>query len=639
MQRDGVIAVPVLHYTMEMAAEVKRVFDWYQPDCVAVEMAESLQALLLRAASRLPDISVISVTQTERTVESPLYYLAEPCDAAFEGLRVAMESGKGAFCIDLDVAGYPEYREPFPDAYAITHIGYAAYYDACTAGRYQDVVERLKARSALDRARELHMARRLKELTLSFDKVLFVGGMHHVSSVLEAMRLKSFPETPTPKQPPVSGLYTLTEESCREVMAESGFITLQYEQWRQGQQRGGNKEEWLQSLPDRQRMLYQLFSESGTRYAKESGNLFPHYHLRNLMKFSRNYALVQGRLMPDLYQFVMAARGCVDANYAYEVWKCATEYPPLRNVDNLEVLSLTPDQLWGASKKLKFRLKAPRRKGYDYINRKRKEGVYSFKPGFSLCSYPPEDIVIERFGDHIKKRGLQLLLEEQQRIIPFSTSVEEGIDMKETIRHWYERKLYVRKQGRPKGQIGSVVVIFDPDISTQSTEDDMELGAHQESREHREHREHKESRMQERYPWRMTWIGEHAQESDMAFYATSLGERIIGPGISRCEYGGFMLSYPPRRLHDVWQDEDYWVCKSKAEVLLMSAVDYSLQPVVLYIAQAPPPSRIKTFATRYGKKIFYIPLSQLSPPLMQKIRVFHVLDGHEKRGVAGEYIY
>ena len=55
----------------------------------------------------------------------------------------------------------------------------------------------------------------------------------------------------------------------------------------------------------------------------------------------------------------------------------------------------------------------------------------------------------------------------------------------------------------------------------------------------------------------MTWLGEHDQESDMALYATQPADNVVGPGICRSEYGGFLLSYPPRRMYDVWQDEDY----------------------------------------------------------------------------------
>ena len=100
-----------------------------------------------------------------------------------------------------------------------------------------------------------------------------------------------------------------------------------------------------------------------------------------------------------------------------------------------------------------------------------------------------------------------------------------------------------------------------------------------------------------------------------------------------------MMSYPPRRMYDVWSDPDYEECRTKSEVLLMAAIDYALQPIVVYVAATPPRSSMKGFAERFGKKIVYIPIGQLSSILLNKIRVFHVLDGHDKREIADEYIF
>ena len=143
----------------------------------------------------------------------------------------------------------------------------------------------------------------------------------------------------------------------------------------------------------------------------------------------------------------------------------------------------------------------------------------------------------------------------------------------------------------------------------------------------------------EKYPWRTTWLGEHNQESDMSFYASSMTEKVVGPGISRCEYGGFMMSYPPRRLFDVWNDPDYAPLRTKAEVLLAAAIDYAVKPLIVYAAAKPPRSLLKSYAKRFGKKIVYIPIGQLSPITLNKLRIFHVLDGHDKRSIADEYIF
>ena len=169
-------------------------------------------------------------------------------------------------------------------------------------------------------------------------------------------------------------------------------------------------------------------------------------------------------------------------------------------------------------------------------------------------------------------------------------------------------RIYVRALGRVSGEVGSVVVIFDEDRD-------------------------------ERYPYRMTWLGEHEQESDMAFYSTEPAQGIVGPGIMRSEYGGFLLSYPPHRMAEVWRDPDYEAALTKAETLLMAALDYSLEKLVVYVAARPPRSALKTLAERWGRRIVYIPIGQLSPVTLKKIRVVHILDGHDKRALAKDYVW
>ena len=70
----------------------------------------------------------------------------------------------------------------------------------------------------------------------------------------------------------------------------------------------------------------------------------------------------------------------------------------------------------------------------------------------------------------------------------------------------------------------------------------------------------------------------------------------------------------------------------------MAAIDYAVKPVIVYVASSPPRSILKSFARRFGKKVVYIPIGQLSSVILQKLRTFHVLDGHDKRTIADEYI-
>lgn len=88
----------------------------------------------------------------------------------------------------------------------------------------------------------------------------------------------------------------------------------------------------------------------------------------------------------------------------------------------------------------------------------------------------------------------------------------------------------------------------------------------------------------------------------------------------------------------MWHDPDYEQARSKAELLLMAAIDYAVQPLITYVAAKPPRSALKSYARRFDKKIVYLPIGQLSPIKLNKLRIFHVLDGREKREIAGDYI-
>ncbi len=369
---------------------------------------------------------------------------------------------------------------------------------------------------------------------------------------------------------------------------------------------------------DRQRLLAALFERAAVHYAENTGETFKSWQRRVLVQFAGNYSRLQGHLLPGLYQCVVSARGVADDNYAYEVWDLGSFYPWTDAGDGAPPIKVRAGEVWlDGVKTMRFRRRFPRLR--ERLVRVPVKGrpqednpgdwAREFERG-TICSYPPEDVIIEDFGRYLQKKALQVLSEERTRVEEFSTSMLDGIEMRETLRNWPQgQKIYVREVQRVKGGAGSVVMIFDEDLEEQ------------------------------RFPWVMSWHGEHDQESDMAFYSTPVSAKIVGPGIARCEYGGFMLTYPPGRLMDVWSDPAYGEARTKAEVLLMAAIDYSQDKHVVYVAAKPPRTWFRTFAARLGKKVVYLPLGQLSPISCKKIRVFHVLSGHRVRELAKDYIW
>jgi hypothetical protein len=124
----------------------------------------------------------------------------------------------------------------------------------------------------------------------------------------------------------------------------------------------------------------------------------------------------------------------------------------------------------------------------------------------------------------------------------------------------------------------------------------------------------------------------------MAFYATEPGTQLVGPGVARCEYGGFLLVYPRGRLWPVWEDRDYAVAQTCGELLLLAALDYSRSRQVVYVAATPPPARLKAIAGRVGFQIAFVPLGAVNARKRRDLRRFHVLASRDVRGVAGEFV-
>lgn len=125
----------------------------------------------------------------------------------------------------------------------------------------------------------------------------------------------------------------------------------------------------------------------------------------------------------------------------------------------------------------------------------------------------------------------------------------------------------------------------------------------------------------------------------MAFYSSVPTRQIVGPGIMRATYGGFMLTFPPGRVFDIWRDPDYRTARSKSEVLLMAAVDYSRDKLIVHVAAQPPAQRMRSYAAGQAKRIVHIPIGSLSPVTLRKVRVVHILAGRDKRDIAADYIW
>lgn len=672
--REGpVYVIPVFHERIEFAEAVRLALEEIRPHGVAVEYPPSLGPQILRAVARLPQASIVLY---ESSKGQPLYVPIVPADPLIEAVRWALENNRPVHFVDVDIDAPLLWHERLPDSYAAMRLGHRRFYELIkgsgTLGRA----------SLMDRLREQGMAFRIRRLASELAPLVLVCGMAHAPRII--MDLKApLAEPMDRKERKAVEVFHIHPESLPEVLTEPPLFHAMYEMRRKGfppepeeeikdtlgrpagglrvvdggakqlgdeatlrfnalvwcarrchaiaQQASGSARDLRDLLEgkgdepvptshlapmDRQVALWRWLQRTVKLYRLKNNSLPEPWQIHNMMRFSRNYALIDGRLLPDFFQWVASAKACVDENFAYELWELGCTYPWQGEIaKDVPTIRVKGEDLWLGMRRIHIRPRVPKaRRPVIFPVKKRKketrpgEWAQAFN-GDALCSYPPEDVLIERFGSYLKDKGVRLLSEEKSRVEPFTASLLDGIEMRETIRNWHLGRIYVRESRRVKGGVGAVVVIFDPD----------EEG--------------------KKYPYCMTWHGEHDQESDMAFYATPLGEKIVGPGISRCEYGGFVMTYPPRRMMDVWKDPVYRVLKRKPEVLLAAALDYTIEPNVVYVGPRPPKPWFHTLASRMGIRIIYIPIGQFSSSTLRRLQVFHVLSGYDKRAIAKDYIH
>lgn len=596
LRRGRFTYFPVVPGRVEFSAELRRRILETKPRVVAVELPRKLESAYRKAIERLPQISVI-VYPDPLDEERAIYVPVEPADPFTEAVRTAIETGAEVMFLEPDSGDRPHLPDNYPDSYAVWRIGIEAFISAYRT-HPQPRTEEVDAHAAA-------IAWKLQGADPLAD-VLVVLSLNLLDPVLDAM--ESPQDEPSGRRGAGEVHLINPHPDClAEITIEYPYLQDRYEFYRLdfGDER----------LIDKPRVQFDLLRDAEAEYVRNTGEKLAHWHRRLLARYTRNLAQINSGIAAGAFDLAVAARSIVDDNFGWEVWQMANRYPTQQTECELETVNLSGEEVWINTKRVRIRRRLPRPKqrlqsaGLKRRKREKSPGEWARQTtGNAICSYPPEDLVIEGYGRFLKKKAKSMLSEERARVEPFTTSILDGIDLRETIRNWHKRKIYVRQVDRVAGDVGAVVVIFDED-------------------------------REDRYTYLTTWLGEHQNESDMAYYSTQPFDHIVGPGIGRAEYGGFLMVLPPRRLIDVWTDPDYDFAESKPERLLMAALDYSLERHVVYVAAKPPRSIFRSIAAHLNRKIVYIPIGQLSPAQLKRIRVVHVLDDYSRRDIAKDYIW
>ncbi|KAA3608664.1 MAG: hypothetical protein DWQ01_11205 [Planctomycetota bacterium] len=618
LQQGHVHALPLIHGRLAFAMEAHRRLLSESFAAVAVELPASLERGVLNAVDALPVASAVLYREQLPILEpdAPAFFVpVHPGDGMVEALRIAKSERIPVFFVDAEIGDFLSRGISMPDPHALHSLGLEAWLQSCLPS--------LSAhpRNRQDEIRERHMAASLRRLEAEIQgPILFLTGMAHW---LEIRRLLAQGEgelwdADGPDATQTEILQPLPR-SLPFIMGDMPYLVAAYEQHRRG----------ISLEPfDPVQALKSLLLEARSLHQKKFGGSLERAHpqaLRVLMDFARKMTVRRKLLLPDSYTLVTAARGVVGNDYALCLLEMAHAYPWNGRMDldgSQEVeqpvhplLAMNADRGRTDDADFELRNRTPGSE-FEYGRlqlerppdaRRQRQWQQAWDPRVQ-CSWPPEDVVIEGFRDYVGRRALSLASVQHRKIEPFSTSLMDGIDFRESMRDVVERRVFVKEEPRLPGGVGALVVIFE--------EDDFGI----------------------RYPWRSTWLAEHHNESTLAFYATDFHERLIGPGVARSFYGGYLLVYPPKPFPDIWQDARFERARTPSERLLLAAIYWSEDPFVVHLADKAPAEEVRREAERRKRHILHMPLSTFQSRSLEQIRHFHVLNGSQVRSWAGRFI-
>ena len=646
---DNICLVPLISGKVSIAREVKEIFLNLPFDCLAIGLPESFFSLTLQGIQSLPYINVLLAQERKGFYH---YFPIDPCDGMVEAIRLAMQEGCPIRFIDREmgdlppplwiksnVSGYNLSQSGLvlPDEYAIDRMGLPAYIQAVFPAFAPDTNKNKKhlawqisdnslfqSRSR-ERRDDFHnkdwkhdqrediqakfMASRLQELSLEYGKVLFVFSVHHLPALLHYYQTE-FANVSNGKKPYHTNLYSVHPDSLYLILGEIPYFTYLYEKIK-----GTLSFEEFEKTEGIKKLLMETRDEFQKEFPEEIYRVSLQ-DIQTALHYVRNLCLLKYRLIPDLYEMVVAAKGVMGNDFALKLIETAKFYPFMNITPPYPTIKMTDHSVrLGQSVFPAFRRVPTLAKEWKKIglekrpSKKQKKQWKTLWNQNTVCSWPPEDEIIENFCGYIRKRSLKLAGLSQVRVEEFTSTLKDGLHLRETLRNWHRGKIYVKEEPQIHGQVGAVIFIFDEDPDGR------------------------------KYPYRLTWLAEHENESTLAFYATDFKNDLVGPGMARCFYGGALFIYPPQLIPDVWKDPRFAKAADKSELLMMAGLYYSEDRYVAVVAKKKPSLFIKNYAHLQQKRLVYLPLSSFSHTTLQKLRYFHVLNGKQVRSWASHFIH
>lgn len=612
-----IIAAPIVHGSGDCSLAVRHLMLAHRFDCLAVALPASFQPLVTEAIGLLPTPTIVvqrtrgaSSSQFARHEDSEpeaSFVPIDPCQSVIAAIRTAMGERLPIHFVDLETDQFRTEEFISPDPYALKATSLARFAAAILPSMRRPQLEQT-------RMRVLHMAFELNALQQHYRNVLFVCSMCEWPYVREAYQMLNSSAWPKSAQPvadsvDVPEMHQPTLASLYFLLGEFPFVTSLYEQARVDLSCDENL-----TIDGIKELLIAARVDYKREYGRRALTISP-MRLSTCLRYARNLSLVERRMSPDLYTLITAAQQVVGDGFALSVAETARDYPLAVPLD-IPVMEMGVQKCRfadGGVVRLVNRLPGPPVEWRRSTLQRRpprddqKRWQVSWDPR-SQCSWPPEDKMIENFRTHVADRAKAILGTDLARTEKFTTSVKDGIDIRDTLRNWHTGDIYVKVMPPSRGHLNAVVMLFD------SPADPRE------------------------YRWRSTWYAEHQNESTLAFFATNYRADMVGPGIGLANYGGAMFLFPPLLVPDIWFDPRLDFTETLEERLLAAACLHSPSKHIALLSSLPPGAGWRKLARRFGKKWVHVPLSQFSESTIERLKTVHVLNGKQIRSYASQFI-
>ena len=626
-----VTVLPVVHGSGDFAWEVRRLMMKHPYDCLAVALPPSFQSATEEAILQLPTPSIVVqrdlqyLTPTDFSLSNEFsedddaqgfnpadpsnedrelgvsYVPVDPCQGLIAAIRTAMGDRIPRRFIDMETSRFEPHSRVMPDAFALKKMSLEKY-----AAAVLPFVE--PSEGAQWKARIKHMAWQLRELSVDYKKILFVTSVLDWPWIRAAFNDKEL-VCPDSESVQETERYQVAAETLYFLLGELPFITNLYERAREEL----SDDEHL-GIDGVKELLIAARERYTDQYRSRARKITPSL-LAKCLKYTRNLTLIEHGFTPQLPTIITAAQQIAGDGYAINVLELAKQFDYCRDLElnsarmGIDHVALPDDEMLSARSRLpgppmvwtelKLLPRPDKRQQQDWQQK--------WNP-YSQCSWPPEDDLIESFRRTVFDRAKEAMGADLVQTEKFTTSVKDGIDMRETVRHWYDNEIHVKVLPPSRGKMDAAVMLFD------SPSDPRE------------------------YPWRTTWFAEHANESTLAFYATDFTEQPVGPGICLANYGGALFIYPPVAVVDIWQDPRLDFATTLEERLLGAACLHSQCKHIALLSSAPPGQAWCQIAKLFKKSWVHLPLGKFSDTTIQNLRMVHVLNGKEVRSHAADFI-